>query len=405
MEKEAIYYSISQINEYIKLLFDNTTTLKNIYLKGEISNYRGRNKAGHIYFNLKDEKCSLNAVLFKYDSFSLDFEPKNGDEVLVFGSISSYPPSGTYQIICKNISLFGIGDSYLKKELLKKKLFQEGIFNSEHKKSLPLYPSKIAVITGKNSAAALDFEFNLKRRFPLVDVTIISSLVQGENAAKDLIKNLKEADDNNYDLLIIGRGGGASEDLSAFDDEELVRCIYDLKTSIISAVGHEINQTLCDLVADKYASTPTGAAEIAVPDVDDILYDVNQQKNYLDSLINGKVTQLENKLLNLKNRKYFLNIDSIYDNYFEKLNNLSKMLNLKINNYIINLESKLSYEKRSLMILNPENILSKGYSIVKNEKGEVVNSATKVNSGDKIVIKFSDGHVNSVVTSKEKNNG
>ena len=219
------------------------------------------------------------------------------------------------------------------------------------------------------------------------------------------IKNLKEADDNNYDLLIIGRGGGASEDLSAFDDEELVRCIYDLKTPIISAVGHEINQTLCDLVADKYASTPTGAAEIAVPDVDDILYDVNQQKNYLDSLINGKVTQLENKLLNLKNRKYFLNIDSIYDNYFEKLNNLSKMLNLKINNYIINLESKLSYEKRSLTILNPENILSKGYSIVKNEKGEVVNSITKVNSGDKIVIKFSDGHVNSVVTSKENNNG
>lgn len=405
MEKEAIYYSISQINEYIKVLFDNTATLKNIYLKGEISNYRGRNKAGHIYFTLKDEKCSLNAVLFKYDSFSLDFEPKNGDEVLVFGSISSYPPSGTYQIICKNISLFGIGDSYLKKELLKKKLFQEGIFNSEHKKSLPLYPSKIAVITGKNSAAALDFEFNLKRRFPLVDVTIISSLVQGENAAKDLIKNLKEADDNNYDLLIIGRGGGASEDLSAFDDEELVRCIYDLKTPIISAVGHEINQTLCDLVADKYASTPTGAAEIAVPDVDDILYDVNQQKNYLDSLINGKVTQLENKLLNLKNRKYFLNIDSIYDNYFEKLNNLSKMLNLKINNYIINLESKLSYEKRSLTILNPENILNKGYSIVKNEKGEVVNSITKVNSGDKIVIKFSDGHVNSVVTSKENNNG
>ena len=405
MEKEAIYYSISQINEYIKVLFDNTATLKNIYLKGEISNYRGRNKTGHIYFTLKDEKCSLNAVLFKYDSFSLDFEPKNGDEVLVFGSISSYPPSGTYQIICKNISLFGIGDSYLKKELLKKKLFQEGVFNSEHKKSLPLYPSKIAVITGKNSAAALDFEFNLKRRFPLVDVIIISSLVQGENAAKDLIKNLKEADDNNYDLLIIGRGGGASEDLSSFDDEELVRCIYDLKTPIISAVGHEINQTLCDLVADKYASTPTGAAEIAVPDVDDILYDVNQQKNYLDSLINGKVTQLENKLLNLKNRKYFLNIDSIYDNYYEKLNNLSKILNLKINNYIINLESKLSYEKRSLTILNPENILSKGYSIVKNEKGEVVNSITKVNSGDKIVIKFSDGHVNSVVTSKENNNG
>lgn len=400
MEKEQVYYSISQINEYIKVLFDNTATLKNIYLKGEISNYKGRNKSGHIYFTLKDEKCSINAVLFKYDTFSLNFEPKNGDEVLVCGSISSYPPSGTYQIICKNISLFGVGDSYLKKELLKKKLFQEGIFNIEHKKKIPSYPKNIGIITGKNSAAALDFEFNLKRRFPLVEVTIIPSLVQGENAVEDLIKNLNAAD-NKYDLLIIGRGGGASEDLSAFDDERLVRCIYNLNSSIISAVGHEINQTLCDLVADKFASTPTGAAEIAVPNIEDILFDLTQIKNYLDSLINGKISTLENKLLRIKSIKYFQNMESIYDSYNNKLISLKQLLNVKIENLLSKAEKKLDYQKRSLELLNPNNILNKGYSIVTNQNGKVVNSVSQVNKDDLLNIKLSNGRVISKVVSKE----
>lgn len=401
MEKEQVYYSISQINEYIKALFDNTVTLKNIYLKGEISNYKGRNKSGHIYFTLKDEKCSINAVLFKYDTFSLNFEPKNGDEVLVCGSISSYPPSGTYQIICKNISLFGVGDSYLKKELLKKKLFQERIFNIEHKKKIPSYPKNIGIITGKNSAAALDFEFNLKRRFPLVEVTIIPSLVQGENAVDDLIKNLSAAD-NKYDLLIIGRGGGASEDLSAFDDERLVRCIYNLNSPIISAVGHEINQTLCDLVADKFASTPTGAAEIAVPNIEDILYDLTQIKSYLDSLISGKISTLENKLLKIKSLKYFQNMESIYDSYNDKLISLKQLLNVKIENLLSKVEKRLDYQKRSLELLNPNNILNKGYSIVTNQKGEVVNSITQVNDDDLLSIKLSNGRVISKVVSKEE---
>ncbi len=402
MEKELVYYSISQVNEYIKVLFDNTITLKNIYLKGEISNYKGRNKSGHIYFTLKDDKCSINAVLFKYDTFSLDFEPKNGDEVLVLGSISSYPPSGTYQIICKNVSLFGVGDSYLKKELLKKKLFQEGIFNIEHKKQIPSYPINIGIITGKNSAAALDFEFNLKRRFPLANVTIIPSLVQGENAAQDLIKNLTLADEKSYDLLIIGRGGGASEDLSAFDDESLVRCIYNLKTPIISAVGHEINQTLCDLVADKYASTPTGAAEIAVPNIEDVLYDLSQTKNYLESLINSKITNLENRILKIKNLKYFQNIEGIYETYSNKISSLKDLLNLKISNYLDNFQKKIDLEKRSLELLNPNNLLKKGYSIVTDKDGRVVSSLDNVNIDDSLNIKISDGKILTKVVSKEK---
>lgn len=400
MEKETVYYSISQINESIKLLFDNTITLKNIYLKGEISNYKGRNKSGHIYFTLKDEKSSLSAVMFKYDSLSLEFEPKNGDEVLVLGSISSYPPSGTYQIICKKISQFGLGESFLKKEQLKKKLFQEGLFNSEHKKELPVYPMKIAVITGKNSAAALDFEFNLKRRFPLVEVIVFPSLVQGENAASDLIKNLKKADESNFDLLIIGRGGGASEDLNAFDDENLVRTIYDLNTPIISAVGHEINKTLCDLVADKYASTPTGAAEIAVPNIDDVLNDINQQKNYLDSIINSYLMRIENKILNFKNLKYFQNISEIYTNKENKIKNIKISINHRIDQIISENNYKISNLKTKLSLLNPNNILEKGYTIVTDANGKVLNFKD-IKIGENIHVKFSDGKIKANVKEKE----
>ena len=403
INEEKIVYSVSQFNNLFKEIIDETKIFKNLNITGELSNFK-KHISGNYFFNLIDDSSSISCVIYSFLDFSYDKKFKTGDKVILNGNLTIFNKRGTYNIVVNKMSLVGEGDILLNKKFLIEKLTKEGII-SEIKKDIPKFPNKIAILTGDNSAAYSDLIKNISNRYKNCEILFFPTIVQGKDAVKSIINSLEAAKNYDLDLLILARGGGSSEDLSAFDDEELVRCIYELKTPIISAVGHEINQTLCDLVADKYASTPTGAAEIAVPDVDDILYDVNQQKNYLDSLINGKLTQLENKLLNLKNRKYFLNIDSIYDNYFEKLNNLSKMLNLKINNYIINLESKLSYEKRSLTILNPENILSKGYSIVKNEKGEVVNSITKVNSGDKIVIKFSDGHVNSVVTSKENNNG
>lgn len=402
MEQKINYLSISEINELIKAIFDNSDFFKNIWLKGEISNYKGRNKSGHIYFTLKDEKSSINAVLFKFDSFSLEFEPKNGDEVLVFGSISSYPPSGTYQIICRKVLQYGIGQDYLKKEMLKKKLFKEGLFDEEHKKELPPYPTKIAIITGKNSAAALDFEFNIKRRFPICQTDIYFSLVQGENASKDLAQNLIKVNENNYDLIIIGRGGGSSEDLSAFDDEMLVRTIFKLKTPIISAVGHEINKTLCDLVADKYASTPTGAAEIAVPNYLDIIEDLEQQKNYLHSLMVRHLTILENKLLNIKSKKYFQNIEALYDGYFQKLAYLKEKLDDKVKNYINNIDKQVLNYKKNLEILSPENILKKGYSIVKTKDNKIVSDINLVDIDQEIDIRVSNGTISTKVIKKEK---
>ena len=280
--------SISEVNEYIKEIFDNSLGLQNIILRGEISNFNGVNRSGHIYFTLKDDKSSIKAVIFKYDVQFLDFDPKDGDNVFAIGSISSYPPNGTYQIIIKRMMSNGDGDILLKKELLRKKLDKEGLFDADHKLPLPKFPIRIAVITGLNSAAAKDIEVNILRRFPLCTITQFNSLVQGQEAAKDLINQINLSSESNPDLIIIARGGGSIEDLSAFDDEDLVRTIYICKIPIISAVGHEINKTFCDFVADGYASTPTGAAELAVPDCIDILEEIKQDKYLIDSVVSFK---------------------------------------------------------------------------------------------------------------------
>lgn len=400
--EEKTYYSISEINEYIKILFDNTSTLKNIYLKGEISNFKGANRSGHLYFTLKDAKSSLSAVMFKYDSFSLTFEPKNGDEVIVLGSISSYAPSGTYQIICKKIQLFGVGEQLLKREQLKKKLFAEGIFDPNHKLEIPKFPKKIAIITGKNSAAARDFVFNIERRYPLCKTELFYSLVQGEEAPKDLINNLHKAIEYSPDLIIIGRGGGASEDLNAFDDETLVREIYNCKIPLISAVGHEINSTLCDLVADKHASTPTGAAEYAVPDINDIENDLKQIDSFILSLINAKISQYEKEIKSINESKYFANVYNLFNSYLQKLKFFDDMITNSFKNTIDDYEKKIYYFADILDSLNPKNLIEKGYSIIYKD-GHALNDISQFKEGDEISISINGGLVKAIVKETKAN--
>ena len=396
------YYSISQINETIKLLFDNFDPFKNIYLRGEISNFKGANRSGHLYFTLKDEKSSINAIIFKFDAMHLKFTQKNGDEVIVKGSISSYPPSGTYQIICKSMDLFGAGQLLLKREELKQKLYKEGLFNPEHKLSLPKYPHKIAIITGKNSAAAIDFKFNIERRFPLCETYLFYSLVQGGNAPQDLIKNLNEAINIEPDVILIGRGGGASEDLYAFDDENLVRAIYDCKIPVISAVGHQINQTLCDLVADEYASTPTGAAEKAVPDIEEILSDLDYLENYLSTEISRKISSIEKELKGISESKYFNNVINLFNSYSDKV----ILLNDKIKNFMINKinlsSTNVEFLNNHLEALNPNNVLAKGYSIIYKD-GNVISDVTKLKEDDDISIKSKNGNIVAKVKEIQKN--
>lgn len=397
MNEEKTYYSIKQINDFIKEIFDNVPYLKNISLKGEISNFKGANKSGHLYFTLKDKDSSINAVIFKYDSFALKFTPKNGDEVIATGSISSYPPSGTYQIIIKEMALFGEGQLLLQKKILTQKLFQEGLFDESHKLPIPSFPEKIAIITGKNSAAATDFKYNINRRFPLASVQIFHSLVQGKEAHLDLIKNLKEAELTNPDLIIIGRGGGASEDLSAFDEEELVRTIYDLKIPVISAIGHEINKSLCDLVADAYASTPTGAAEIAVPDYQEILYDLNQQSYYLKSLINSKITRLIQKVESYEKNKYIANVENLYEKYSLKIDHCKDRIKTITCNNLISKEKQLTFLSEKINVLNPESVLKRGYSIIYDDHHNIIKNVESLHKNSNITVKVSNGLIKAKV--------
>ena len=395
------FYSVTQVNRTIKELFDNIPLFRNITIKGEVSNFHGRNKSGHLYFSLKDESSSISVAIFKYDALRLGVEFKNGDLIYATGSISSYPANGTYQLICKQVMVEGEGDLLKKKELLKKKLFEEGLFDASHKKELPLYPEKIAIITGKNSAAAKDFEYNLKRRYPIVKLELIYSLVQGEEAPKELIKSLKEAIKTYPDVIIIGRGGGSNDDLNAFDDEGLVREIYACPIPVLSAVGHEINLSLCDLVADKHASTPTGAAELAVPNLPDVIDEINQLNSYLESLINHKLTSLENILLKLEGSKCFKDINSIFDIYLEKIKQYHERINKALDRKIERCSFKVDSLKKTLDIVNPENVLTKGYSLLLNEKGEVIKSVKDISISEEISIKVNDGTLKAVV--KEKN--
>ena len=262
MNQDRPVFTVSDINQYIKALISSDENLKYIYVKGEISNFKMASN-GHFYFSLKDEKSLIGAMMFSNYVNRINFKPENGQEVVVFGSVDAYPGSGTYQIIVYQMEEIGAGQQLLELEKLKKKLLEEGLFDESRKRKINLYPNAIGVITAPNGAAIKDILFNIKRRYPIADIYVFYSAVQGENAPKELLKAFELAQTYPLDTLLIGRGGGASEDLSAFNDEALVRAIANSKMPVIACIGHEIDSTLVDFVADKRASTPTAAAELA----------------------------------------------------------------------------------------------------------------------------------------------
>ena len=383
-------FNVTEINQLIKDVFESSPYFKNISIKGEISNWKGRNISGHIYFSLKDNQSTIKCVMFKYDALYLKEDIKDGDKVTLYGSISVYTPSGSYQFIVKRIEKEGLGDILLRKKLLIEKLNKEGLFNIEHKKEIPEFPNQIGIIVGKNSAAAKDLEFNISRRWPLAKITFYYSLVQGELASKDIISKLEIADNDNNDVLILARGGGSIEDLSAFDDESLARFVYALKTPLISAVGHEINKSIVDLVSDKYASTPTGAAEIAVPNKEEILDDLNQEQNYINSLVLNYYNKLQSALNILINNKNITSIDSIQETLFSKINLLEQKIQTNGNMYYEKISSNLTLKEKIINTLNPYNILDKGYSIIRNDQGNVISESTKLKDKNNATIIFKD---------------
>ena len=425
MKEDIKYLSISELNRIIKMKFDSSAFFNRVFIKGEISNFKVQMPSGHCYFTIKDEMSRISAVMFKGTRNKVGTNFKDGDMVNVVGKISVYEASGNYQIYIESMELNGSGDLYKKFLLLKEKLYKEGLFDESHKKQIPKYPKKIGVVTASTGAAIRDIITTIKRRYPLCEVILFPSLVQGVSAKEDIVKKIELANTFDIDTLIVGRGGGSIEDLWAYNEEIVARAIYNSKVPIISAVGHEIDFTIADYVADKRAATPTGAAELAVPNIYDISMSIDTTIDRITNKIMSLISHYKDILNKIKMSNVLLNPANIYNIKKDMLkidiNNLNKsILNIITlnkmnlyrleNNYILT-NPKMLYEKNKdkliyninkLELLNPMNALKRGYSIIKKEN-KCIENIKKLNINDKIDIYVSDGCITSLITDIKEN--
>ena len=416
------YLKISDLNNYIKKILDNDAFLNKVYLKGEISNFKNHTR-GHLYFTIKDDTSRINAVMFYGNASKLTLTPEDGMNVLVEGRISAYPASGSYQIYVDNMQPDGLGALYIEYEALKKKLASEGLFASEHKKPIPKYPNRIGVVTASTGAAVKDIMSTIKRRYPICEAILFPCLVQGKQAAQDIVKQIKRADEYGVDTIIVGRGGGSIEDLWAFNEEIVAHAIYDSNTPIISAVGHEIDWTIADYVADLRAPTPTGAAEMAVPTVLDVNNLLNNLKIRLNKNIKNMVNTKFIKWRSLKNNFILKNPMAMYEVKEQKLDTLLDFLTKDIKNILQTNEAKLKELKMSyvfknpmslfdkkrngytllintLKLVNPLGILEKGYSLV-DINGHIIKNSSEVSIDDTINIRLHEGKIKAKVIEKD----
>ena len=412
------YIKISELNNYIKSLLDKDHFLNKIYLKGEISNFKNHTR-GHLYFTLKDDESRISAIMFQNNATKLTFTPEDGMNVLVSGRISAYPAQGTYQIYVDKMEPDGLGALYIEYEKLKKKLASLGLFAKEKKKPIPRFPEKIGVITAPTGAAVRDIMSTIKRRYPMTEAILFPCLVQGKDAAPDIARQIKRADSYGVDTIIVGRGGGSIEDLWAFNEEAVAYAIYECKTPIISAVGHEIDWTIADFVADLRAPTPTGAAEMAVPTVLDINTLIDNYKIRLNKNIKNMVNTKFIKLRSLRQSFILKNPMSMYEVKEQKLDSLIDTLNKDINKVLSDKDNNLNKIKMSVILQNPYNlikdkkikfdllvntlklvnplgILDKGYSLAQIN-GKTIKSSKDVSINDLIDIKLHEGSIKAKV--------
>lgn len=415
---EDKYLSVTALTRYIKYKLDNDKNLQEVYLKGEISNFKAHTR-GHYYFTIKDETSRINAIMFSFNASKIKFMPEDGMKILVKGKISVFESTGNYQIYVGEMLEDGVGNLHIAFEQLKKKLEKEGLFDPKYKKEIPKIPMRVGIITASTGAAVKDILSTIKRRFPICKTILFPCLVQGELAKDDIVKKLDIADNYNLDVIILGRGGGSIEDLWPFNEEEVARKVFNCKTPIISGVGHQIDFTICDFVSDVRAETPTGAAERAVPKLTDLLLEIN---NHETRLINNMKRILENSKLKFKKlaESYVLkNPLNLYEIKEQKLDNVIDKLNTSINTIIYTNKSKLEiiensiifknpsilYENKTkktnhliekLEILNPLNALKRGYSVTKKED-KCISSVNDLKKEDNINIMLKDGKINAKV--------
>lgn len=393
------YQTIGEFTRYLKLMFDTSTKMRNVYLKGEISNLK-IHTTGHIYFSLKDETSKINAMMFSSSAKNLNFVPAEGMKVLVHGRVSIYEATGNYQIYVSEMEEDGLGNLYIEFEKLKKKLANLGLFDESHKKPIPKFPKRIGVVTASTGAAIRDIISTIERRYPIAKIYLFSSLVQGEGAKDDIVRNIKRANEFDLDVLIVGRGGGSIEDLWPFNEEDVAYAIYNSEVPIISAVGHEVDFTIADFVADLRAPTPTGAAEMAVPNINDVKDLINNYKIRLHESIN-KLIKFKRLNLDKLISSYVLNNPAMmYQNKEQQLIMMIDKINDLINYNIKEKGIVLNHMIEKLELINPLGVLKRGYTLTYMDD-KIVNSTKSIKKDDTLKIKFSDGIVSTKVIDKE----
>lgn len=412
------YITITQLTRYIKYKIDNDIHLNEVFIKGEISNFKAHTR-GHYYFTIKDENSRISAIMFASQTKKIKFRPEDGMKVLVTGKISVYEANGGYQIYVSDMIEDGVGNLYVAYEKLKQKLEKEGLFDKSHKKTIPRIPKTVGVVTAPTGAAIRDILSTIKRRFPLTKVLLFPALVQGEGSKDSIVKQIKRAQDYDIDTLIVGRGGGSIEDMWSFNEEEVAYAIYQSKIPIISAVGHEIDFTIADFVADLRAPTPTGAAELAVPNEEDVRKYMDGLKKRSYHVIQNKISFLNQRLFEIKNKHILKNPISIYqvkeqkfDTILERLkyNMLTvyqkkenRLLNIT-SSYLLKSPEKILDNKKNKYIqilskletLSPLSTIKRGYSIVKKDN-KVITSCKEIKKSDKISLELKDGVIKAEV--------
>ncbi|HPE14528.1 MAG TPA: exodeoxyribonuclease VII large subunit [Bacilli bacterium] len=394
------YLTVSEINKYIKSKFDNDPELGLVYLKGEVSNFKFHT-TGHLYFTVKDENARILAVMFNGSARGLKFTPKDGDRVLIIGKISVYEASGNYQIYVNEMALDGVGNLYLEFEKLKKKLSEKGYFDESLKQPIPKFPKKIGVITASTGAAVRDILTTINRRYPLVEVIVFPSLVQGIGAKEDITKNINIANSYDLDVIILGRGGGSIEDLWAFNEEIVADAIYKSSIPIISAVGHEIDFTISDFVADLRAPTPTAAAELAVPNITQLQDEIKNYKIRASRSIVNTLKSNKEHLSKLLNSYVLKNPLNIYEVKTQKLDILITRLFSSIERNIERNKHKYLNIISKLEPLNPILTLKRGYSITELD-GKTIVDVKNIKIDDVVETNVSNGSFTSKIIDIKK---
>ena len=389
--------SVSQINFYIKSIIENDGSLQFVLVTGEISNLTVHQRSGHIYLSLKDSNSVISAVMFAGNARRLKFRLENGMKVICRGRISVYEPSGRYQLYIEDMQPDGVGALTLAFEQLKKSLAQKGLFDNVHNKPLPKFPKTIGVITSPTGAAVQDITNIIRRRFPSADIVLAPVLVQGESAPEQLVRAVNKFSASKIaDVVIIGRGGGSAEDLWAFNDEQLAYAVYNCETPIISGVGHETDFTVCDFVADVRASTPSAAAELAVPDRQELMSYYFKQKQYISAMLDRKIKTAQLRLENQQRRMSASSPKLKAEQLEKQLSAKSEKLTRFMNIYISDKENKLIAAKGKLDGLNPLNVLNRGYAIAEKDE-KIITSSKQLKDGDDFTVILSDGKINAKV--------